>query len=68
MEKTNSKKKIIWWIAGFLLVAAIAAFFILKETANTAEQTDQSEIQTARVRTGEMIVSTSGNGVVVSCR
>jgi multidrug efflux pump subunit AcrA (membrane-fusion protein) len=66
MEKTNSKKKIVWWIAGFLLVAAIAAFFILKETANTAEQTDQSEIQTARVRTGEMIVSTSGNGVVVS--
>ncbi len=66
MKTSFLKHKAAWIIVGLILIgAAIGATFLYRSTLVNAES-DTPVLQTTKVRTGDLVVSSAGSGSVVS--
>ena len=66
MKTTSRKNKTIWIIAGLLLLAGLVTIYLLSRSASQKAETEEPVLQTAKVRTGDLVVSSAGSGSVFS--
>ena len=66
MKTTSRKNKIIWIIVGLLLIGAVITAVLLSQTAAENAEAEAPVLQTAKVRTGNLVVSSAGSGSVIS--
>lgn len=66
MKTTTRKNKIVWIIVGLLLIVAVITALLLSRSASEKAETETPALQTAKVRTGDLTVSSAGSGSVFS--
>jgi len=66
MKKAFLKKKIIWGIVGAIFVVGILSIILLPKVVSSAAELDAPALQTTKVRTGDLVVSSAGSGSVLS--
>ena len=66
MKTTSRKNKIVWIIVGLLLIGAVITALVLSQSASEKAEAEAPVLQTAKVRTGDLVVSSAGSGSVVS--
>lgn len=66
MKKSLLKHRPVWLLAGLLLVASIAGIIYWTQSVASAAETTAPVLQTSKVRTGDLVVSASGSGNVLS--
>ena len=66
MKTSSQKNKIIWIIAGLLLIGAVITALLLSRSASEKAETEAPVLQTAKVRRGDLIVSSAGSGSVIA--
>jgi multidrug efflux pump subunit AcrA (membrane-fusion protein) len=60
-------RKLLFWIVVVIVVAAAAGgFYYYRQTATTAEAASATPLQTATVKKGNLVISASGTGSVIS--
>jgi len=60
------KNKTVWIIAGLLLIGALITTLLVSRSASQKAEAEAPALQTAKVRTGDLVVSAAGSGSVVS--
>jgi len=66
MKAAFLKHKTAWIIAGIVIIGGIVGTFLLSQSASEKAAADAPVLQTAKVRTGDLVVSSAGSGSVVS--
>jgi HlyD family secretion protein len=60
------KKPVFWILVVVILAAAAGGYYYYNQTATTAEAAGTTPLQTATVKTGNLVISASGTGSVIS--
>lgn len=66
MKKSVQKNKTIWLIAGALIILSVVAYLFWSQSVAKTSEAAEPDLQTAKVRTGDLTLSTSGSGSVIS--
>jgi len=66
MKTSSRKNKIVWIIVGLLLVGAVTTALLLSRSASEKAETEAPVLQTAKVRRGDLVVSSAGSGSVIA--
>ncbi len=66
MTTKLQKNKTAWIIAGLLLIGALITTLLVSRSASQKAEAEAPALQTAKVRTGDLVVSAAGSGSVVS--
>lgn len=66
MKTSSRKNKIVWIIAGLLLVGAVITALLLSRSASEKAETEAPVLQTTKVRKGDLVVSSAGSGSVIT--
>ena len=66
MKTSFRKNKIVWIIVGLLLVGAVITALLLSRSASEKAETEAPVLQTAKVRRGDLVVSSAGSGSVIT--
>ncbi len=66
MKKINLKSRKVWFMLGGVLVLTIIGIFFTTQIKLTSADDESPSIQTAKVRTGDLVVSASGSGLIIS--
>ncbi|PKO02303.1 MAG: hypothetical protein CVU43_08405 [Chloroflexi bacterium HGW-Chloroflexi-5] len=66
MKKNNLKSRKVWFMLGGVLVLTIIGVLLATQIKSTSADDESPSIQTAKVRTGDLVVSASGSGSIVS--
>lgn len=62
---SRSNRKIVWIVTAFIILPALGGYLYFSRTA-AAQTIDNSEIQTAIVQRGDLVVSASGTGTLIA--
>lgn len=66
MKKLNLKSRKVWLLFGGVLVLIVIGILLATQINSTSAEGETPSIQTAKVRTGDLVVSASGSGSIVS--
>jgi len=66
MKKSVLKNKTTWFITGAIIILGVVAYLVWFQSEARTSEAAEPALQTARVRTGNLTVSTSGSGSVTS--
>ena len=66
MKKINLKSRKVWLLVGGFVVLTIIGVLLATQIKSTSADDESPSIQTAKVRTGDLVVSAAGSGSIVS--
>lgn len=66
MKTTFMKHKTAWIIAGLILIGAVVSILLFSKSASEKAEIEEPIMQTAKVRKGDLVVSSAGFGSVIS--